>query len=313
MANLRDELIQRTRSGLRNLNIPLQADAEKAIDRIVASGYKPSVVKREIKALTRGNFGRLRKELASAIEDAVGLVDRYNEYMRSWERESFIAPSRAAHGLAYGEAMAEAALAGQIADLTPKRFAPKTDADRFLARELKPWAQQRSLSTRLHSAQINAERETTRLCMRAIREGRSMQANNDLILGLARRGHRVGGAEALPQYLQEFERAGNALMRMQKPSPRNKAALAEYERALKTWRSQRRKVRTYASRLNEGGRVQGALVEVLQRTKGDNVKRMRGALNTFLGQKQSYHAERILDTETHSAYRSAQVRSDLDV
>jgi hypothetical protein len=240
--------------------------------------------------------------------------------MAAWEADVLargegmaVPPSRAAFGVAYGEAGAEAALAGHLSDIPQRKFVPKTDADRFIKENLKPWRKARDLSTRLHSAQINAQRESIRLSMRAVREGKALQANNDLILGLAKRGHTVGGAQELPGYLKKFEQAGNSLMRMQKPSPRDKEAMREYKRRLREWRTQREAIKRRVGRLAEGGRVQGSLIELLQRTSDDNAGRMRNALDVFLGQKQSYHAERILDTEVHTAYRSAQVRQDMRV
>jgi hypothetical protein len=320
VADLRDALMKRSRDALVHLQPSIQADAEKAIDRIVQSGYDMHVVRRETSKLTRGYFRELRRELARAIEDAADLLGRYNEDLLKWEIEKRrkllaegapIAPSRALFGIKHGEAMATAALLGSIADVPKRTFVPKTEGDEIIKRELVPWRKRRKLSTRLHSAQINAERDAIRFTSRAIREGKALQANNDLILDLAKRGHTVGGAKKLPGYLTKFEQAGNKLMALQKPSPRDKAATREYEKALAEWRRQRAAVRRYADRLAEGGRVQNALIEVLQRTSDSNAKRMSSALDVFLNQKQSYNAERILDTEIHTSFRSAQAQRDI--
>jgi hypothetical protein len=318
VAQLRDALMRRTQTALGALQPSLRRDASKAIDRIVESGYSAAVTRRETKRLVKGHYGRLRKEVAASINDVVGLVERYGQHMDKWEIEErrkasaagpYIAPSRIVHGITQ-QAASEAALHGALADVPKRVFVAKTQADAFIARELRPWREKRKLSTRLHSSQVNASRDAVRLSMRAVREGKALQANNDLILGLARKGHAVGGAKRLPGYLQEFERAGNALMRMQKPSLRDRAATAAYNKAKHDWQTQRRAVRRAANRLAEGGRVQNALIEVLERTSKDNVKRLNSALDVFLNQKQSYNAERILDTEIHASYRSAQVARD---
>ena len=311
---MRDAVMRHAQEAVEEMAPSIQRDAARAIDRIVKSKYNRRVVRRELKRLTDGHFRQIRSELASQLDDISRMVTRYQTDRRAWllahrkdadPSDDFVSRYRSYFEAAYGAPAVRAALVSQIAKVRRRSVpSPRTAGEKVMAREMRPWRKEHSLSLRLHHANREAQRQIHSHVARMIREGRAFQDANELLLGAMKAtGKSLGGRE-VPAYLRELERAGNALLKLQEPSKRDAAMHAEYEQARKRWRAERRKLRRYADRLASGGKVQNALIEVLQRTEKEAVGNLPRALEVYVGQKHQYIAERILETETQTAFRA---------
>ncbi len=307
MRKLREGLLTSLADAADDLGAGLDGAVRKAIKRIKAGGYKDSVIRREIKALTAAHYGRLGKVLAGQIKHTATMGKRYKEIVAAYARQKIkdrpqpftdFATERA---LRQGRAQARLALAPEVLlaqkqGKTPTRFV----GDRVLKRHVKPWRNARVLSKKLHGRAVEAADDITTQVIAATREARTLtEASTELIRAVRKHGAgELAAKSPMPKLMKRVQKAGQALNRR------------GGEEALDEWRKVRREMKRYMRRLDEGGRVKSSMLELLQKTGADSAKGIDRAIEQHAAFRQKYAAERIIKTETMAAYKAEQVLAD---
>jgi hypothetical protein len=338
VALLRDELLDAVTSAVDDLAPELAADTERAIERIAASGYKRSVIKKQVAMLMAAHYGRVSSAIGSLIEQATGLNARYRSLVDkriasevTGRPVRVFSSSEAAHIVRSAKATVRQALSGQAAR-SIRDMPATTPAGRAMAQHVKPWSKAYSLSKRLHPRQVAASKEITRNVVASISESRQLQmASSDLIRAVraSGAGEVAKGGAKISKLMRRFESAGKALAERGSP-----VDVAE-------WNATRAQIKKYIPRLAEGGRVRMNLLELLQKTedgasmlkkakphkvtyhskyyqklitktvKGRPVnERVDAIMRHHAADKQRASAETIIQTETAVAQKESQIAED---
>lgn len=304
---LRDRLVTGIADATEGLGVELDREVQTAIKAIRASGYKEAVIRRRVKRLMAGHYGRLGRVLAGQIEHAAGLAERYSEIMDAYKsprvqgEARLYSGSEVSHLLRRGTETTRASLAPEVLLSQPAAVASRLFvADRILLEHIKPWREARLLSKSLHSRAVAASEEVTAQVVAAVRESKQLtQATTDLI----REVRATGAGEVAQNY-----RLGKLMRRVERAGRRLNQRGGE--EALAEWQAVRRKMRAYMRRLDEGGRVRSSMLELLQRTSDTSAKGIERAIEQHAAFQQKYAAERIVKTETMASYKAEQVLSD---
>jgi hypothetical protein len=289
-----------------DLGLDLEADTNRVIRRIKASGYKESVIRRETRWLMGRHYNKnLTKAIAGQVENAATLAVRYAETVEAFaltQREvKPLSYSRASFLVRKGRQTSRAALSTEVLLSQPAPpVVRKYVADRIMLTHVPEWKKVRVLSSKLHGRGVRASREITTQTMAAVREAKQLTAaSSDLIRAVRATGAgEVGGKAELSALMKRVERAGYNL---------NKRGS---EANLLEWQRVRRQMQRKVTRLAQGGRVQNSLIQILQTTKDTSAKGIDNAIRHHANDVQKYNAERIIKSETLAAYKGDQVLAD---
>ncbi|MFH1603552.1 MAG: hypothetical protein ABIH03_06570, partial [Pseudomonadota bacterium] len=162
-------------------------------------------------------------------------------------------------------------------------------------------SQEIGLSKRLHNSAALNIADTERAIGTAIREASNLnKAGRDLINVLNQAGTPLSANRKLTKPLQRLRDAGRKLQSLsvnQGDPDALKAATAEFDASF------RRIKKIAASRVDS----RGGYVELRQIIEKRGVDGLDKALDRWLDEKQAYHAERIVETETAAAYRAREI------
>jgi hypothetical protein len=298
MTKLRDRQILAIQEAVEGLDIALDGDVERAIRAIRRSGYKDSVIRREVRQLVRNHYGRLGQAIAGQVKLAATLADRYSEIRDAAAREvGDFATNRAMR-----EAVQDARTALSAEALVSrgtKSVATRYRGDKILRAGTKPWADVR-LSKRLHGKSLQAYNEITGQVLAATREAKQMTEAATSLIRTARASSPGEMAENLrkSKMIRRLEKAGNAL------NKRGDAA------ALKEWQRARAALRKKLPKLATSGRTRSSYLELLQRTSETSARGIDRAVKQHAVFRQKYAAERIVKTESAVAFKSRQLLDD---
>jgi hypothetical protein len=300
MTRLRDRQILAIQEAVEGLDSALDRDVAKAVEAIRRSGYKDSIIRREIRKLTRRHYDRLGRAVAGQVELAATLADRYSEIRDS--------AARVHGGFSSNRTMREAvqdarsALAGEaLVSRATGQVKARYVGDKLLQTHTKPWAKVR-LSKRLHGRSLKAYNEITGQVLAATREAKAMTEAATSLIRVARASSPGEMAENMrkSKMIDRLEKAGNAL------NKRGDAA------ALKEWQAARAQLRRQLPKLARSGRTRSSYLELLQRTSETSARGIDRAVQQHAAFRQKYAAERIVKTESAVAFKSRQLLDDAE-
>jgi hypothetical protein len=174
----------------------------------------------------------------------------------------------------------------------PRRVYPikKTwSGDPLARRHLTPWSKIKRPTKLIRDGAESSAREATRIVTRSIKDAESVGSSARSLqtyLGKARK----------PRIIRDFEKAGERLARS--------------SGEIREWAALKKRMRKYYSKLRIGSTTQSAYIELLQDIEKWGPAQVDKAVEKWTYWKQRYNAERIIRTETATAYRQRQVASD---
>lgn len=288
----------------------LRKEVADAVERMRAADFSRDVVQRELQWLSQGHYAKARKIIVRQIEDAVFLADRYADLMDYYQARERIrgfgagkaelinATDRAFLGSHQSLGSAESATAWAMNRRRALSRAPET----VLRGERLPATRgtgSLSLSGRLHGSQTANSRTLGAIVERGIREGQTLDtATRELIDMVDSTGGKIGGNKRLPKLLLDLRKAGEELADGGGPE------------AQKAWDRTIRRLIRYTEGLAPGSTVQSGYVELLERVNKAGPKAVDKALEGWMYRWQKGAAERIVNTETQTAYRLRQQQID---
>ena len=269
---------------VRGVNAGMAASVEDALARIARLGWTQHAVRREFSALYSVYGSRVHRAVLGLVRDAANYGAVYADRLVQFgvTDAEVIQPHAVKWALKAGSGNSEAVIAHVKARTAGARRA---------------FSGRLTLSDRLHRMVGREQREVTTRTLRAIREGQSLGfASRELTSASA------GFAQDLERLPKLVDKAVRSARRMEQLTG---VDLSKDLRAL----------RRYASRLKPGGRMQSAYSELLAKLEKFDVKKTSGsqmtkALEGFTHQRQRYAAERLLRTESETAFRQARIARD---
>lgn len=275
LEKLRDAQLKHLKGALDSLDSKLAKDVDKAIRAMNARAFRPSEVKKQISKLMRAHEKRVGAAVIQQIEDAANyqriFLARMNEFVKQQ-----LTPIKAADmkwALKEGSAGARHALS--YAKLRGSGGA---------------YGLGKRLSRALHGHTKRETANAVKVITRSVREAARLNfASTELVKNV-----RLGKAEKLPKLVQDVQdkinRIGNRRM-----------LGADFE-------DEARRLKKYLRRLKAGGRVRIGYLELVDSlTKKGGVSKK--AVEKYAYHRQRYIAERIINTETQTAYRQSQLQA----
>jgi hypothetical protein len=276
---VRREFLTRIVEAIEESNAGLAEGVREAIDRIAARKWTRKAIKQELGKLYAKYQTRVESNLIDLVRDSTTYGERYAERIERYGLMGAATIPKSEVQWAYeakGGARAVAAYVKQRAAAAKKLFQGEL-----------------TLSDRLHKMTRRELRDVTRRVLTAIREGRAIgEVGRELL-------------DAVPGLGEAYKVPPKTLTRFTKAVRRMETLLdVDHSKELK-------RLEKYVARLKEGGRVQSAYREVIQdltkydpKTPKAQAKLTR-AVQKFTHHKQRMAAERILNTESQTAFRSA--------
>lgn len=346
---IRDRMLREAQAAIDGYAGPLRAKAKALADACWTHRDNPARIRSIIRRFHSTQQEELAWYIRDMVADAVLYAERYEETLLDFKvRQRLHLPDRPGPGdrlaigdyetyyrLNYGQPGAEAAAAyaykqaardadklkawdsledarratrakakagswrqlhlGEAAKRGPKVV---TEADAAAVEHLRPFKGTDGLSKALHGEAVAESREAARVMLRSIRESNRVDTSaRELQRLLAKRGARFGANEAVPRLVQELEDAGAWL--------RHGGGVEAEER----WTQVLAEMRHYQRGLKQGGTVQNAYLELLQRVQSPKFQMadLEGCTEQWGYWKERYRAERWIRTEQQTAYRVAQL------
>lgn len=303
-----------------------------AMQRIRTSNYSETVIRRETKKLLSHVDGTVMESVAMQIESAALYAQRAADVVRAWQiagklkdGQEHLSVSKSAllrarrPGVAVIDA--EASLARiKISPLRSpaeikkalKEFGAKTRLANYRGPKTKGMkvleklkkaklirnTPEIGLSRRLHGASSLNRKLTEKAVYQGIREASNInKAGRDLISELRKGGTELAKNQRLTKPLKRLKKAGRKLNLMSVNSSDTEAL----KKARKEWNSSFKQIERIAAR-NVDRR--GGYAELTGIIRKQGSKGLDKALSRWLEEKQAYHAERLVETETSAAYRA---------
>jgi hypothetical protein len=306
--------------------------ARVAMKKIRDSNFSRRVIRRETRKITSATNDTVMRAVAQQVEAAALYAQRAADTVRAWEisgrlREGVehltVSDSALARARRPGAAAVDAQAVTARIKLSSLRTQKEiqtnlreygsrkaaqrqgrvtTPGTRVMARLRKAGLIRSSrdvgLSTRLHgSAALNTD-TTNNAVNTAIREASSMnKAARDVTRAVQQGGDQLSVNRRLTKPLRRLRRAGRRLQSLSV----NQADENALKEATKAFDAEFARVRKAASTLVD---QRGGYAEFIQIVKKRGVAGMDQALSRWLDEKQAYHAERTVETETAGAYRA---------
>jgi hypothetical protein len=282
---IRKAFLDRVLESVKAIESGMLGNIQLALDRIRRGNWTQLAVRRELAVLYSTYQSRLQRNLLDLVRDAADFGGQYaNRLVQFGVTDAeVIPPSAVKWALKAGSGNTDAAIA-----LIKNRSAGGRRA----------FSGRLSLSDRLHKMTSRDLKEVTTRTLRAIREGQS--------LGFASR--ELTSASA--GFAQDLEKVPKLVRNLQRSARRMEGLTGvDLQKDLNA-------LRRYAKRLKPGGRMQSAYSELLQKfekydPKKTSGKQLQSALEGFTHQRQRAAAERIIRTESQTAFRQARLDRDV--
>jgi hypothetical protein len=315
---------------LDTLDDDIAARARQAMRKIRKSNYSKRVIKRETKLMVAYTNDAATRAVAEQIRAAAEYAQRSADVVRAWQisgrlkegvEHLTVSDSAMARALRPGASAidAEAALAKiKIAPIRTRSQAEKsidtygaTSAGKHVSTTegtkqitkltndgLMARPKQVGLSTRLHGSAAQNVATTEEAIGTALREASNMnKAGRDLVSAIRRGGDELSVNRRLTKPLERLQRAGRKLQILSV----NQGDAEAMSAARKEWNSAFKQIkRVAAQRVDE----RGGYKELIQIIEKQGFKGIDKATTRWLDEKQAFHAERLVETETNAAYRS---------